>query len=137
MAGGAYHLPPGYIETDRGAADIRTVLSRGPEVIPPGSWVTDNRLKLGASEILSRGRQGERVRARLASKEYTKTKAEDEYKRLGVRGLPLFAGLSYFKCVPESTGGRRCTAPCELWSRRSGWRDEPLSVVQPATPPRQ
>lgn len=108
VAGGEYHLPPGYIEPDRGAADIRTGLSATPDVITPESWVTDNRLKLGASEILSRGRQAERVRARLARNQYTKTKAEDEFKRLGVRGLPLFAGLSYFKCVLPYNTGESC-----------------------------
>lgn len=95
--GDGYRLPPGYTSPDPGAAAVRTVLSDGPVHIPPESWVTDNQLKLGASEILSRGQQAEDVNAKLARGDCTQAWANDEHTRLGVRGLPLFWPLSYYR----------------------------------------
>ena len=102
-AGTSYLLPAGYTSTLMGPEHQRSAMSPTPLTIPAKSWVTDNRLKLSASEIISRGTEAERRAKEQSETNGPRKPVEDAFKRLGLRGLPMFYGLSYFKCDPIDT----------------------------------
>lgn len=97
---GSYRLPAGYTVPSSGDSDIRTAVTPDIVAVPASSWVTDNRMKLSAPEIMSRGAQAHDIGLQRAAGNISHKEAEDEYKRLGVRDLPLFSELSYFKYGP-------------------------------------
>lgn len=96
-----YCMPDGYVRSDVAASPARRSWTKEPLQIKPITWHTDNCLKYTAAEVMARGRQAERITARSTALGGTQTAAatKRELLSLGVKGLPLFSTLSYFKCV--------------------------------------
>ena len=84
-----------------GASEPRRRWTKSRVRLEPEMWSTTNELKYTAEEITLRGKTAARISSQCVSAGggVSKTATEKKLKRLGVRGIPLFSELSYFKCA--------------------------------------
>ena len=54
----------GSVQPDAGGIPPRTAWTE-PQPVPPSSWMSDNRLKYSAAEIMARGRKGDKIAAQV------------------------------------------------------------------------
>ena len=96
-----YSMAEGYINAPAGASEPRRRWTKSRVRLEPEMWSTTNELKYTAEEITLRGKTAARISSQCVSAGggVSKTATEKKLKRLGVRGIPLFSELSYFKCA--------------------------------------
>lgn len=109
-ASGARQFPPGLLSEDTSIP--RTAWPEEQELVSCSTWSTDNRLKLGEKEYEAIAAKAEEITA-LAKAQYPKgdltgvaamkqydkrcAAANKLHLRLGCRGKPVFAKLSYHR----------------------------------------
>lgn len=96
-----YCMPPGYTEPDTGQHGLRDSWT-SPRLVEPETWRGSNALKYSAQEIMARGRRAAMFVAMHAAGQMSKTATAATLNTLGVKGMPMFSDLSYFKSVPRS-----------------------------------